>query len=940
MGWSGNLSDLNIIYCGLPGPELSALADLIQPGSESTGAVVSEWPALPDQIVDSSPDLVVIIFEQFLGNNPQIAVEAHEFLHENRVPSLVVLGDDATSQRRIAEMIAGFEVILEPPYDESRVADAMAEALDQHPSSEISLAESGDYAAVTIAQAGATALSAELHHRELWPDEEELWLTPVPGQEIDDDSELGDEEDDEDEEELAAVGPPPPVSEKELGSMSSHTDRFGHPAVIAVPLDTVDEAEGESGPVEELDLSDWSQSAGLTDTDFTHPDPETTQPEPESIDLEPAQPEPVEERFSVETEEAGNGDEELEVRDWTDTVYDAPITDHGFDSAISSDPRVETMPSTPPVEPEEPIQAASIVTVELPDLSLGNLVDTPALQVFFGHWVLGHTGRLVLRMGRINREVAFSEGTPGLVDAPIIDPATRNRVLASLVWSDGTYSFHEGSFATDRFCAFGDPLELIHSAIHQGLSLNQVIAPLTPMLKRFPILTTRVHMFQRNISRLGRAESFLERCGDQNLENIAGSMSEGMEETLKDALFCYYGGLIFFSEGPIQGPVELRLETVKRFSPASEGASGPRREAGNLDEDAILADLSRQIRQYQGMTPYGIFSLEPGDGRNRVKETYYKLVKDHHPDTYALARSPDIQPMAEMAFRMIRDAYGSLMRSEKSDTEAPRSTVTDQGTSGSPSFVDGSASGPHTGVRYAIGRGGRESIETTAIGMDSTPKAENAEDAARKPEKPKPRDRRISKDKARKTNPPRRRRKSRGKSHDVTADGPSTTQRRRFNRSNSGRIMARVKSDVGTEMDPKQLFKTGNTLLGSGSNERAMKAFEKALEKDPENTTYLAHYAWAMYLVDTEKAAKVTKLLKEAAKKGEGGSVEWPTLFLGHLMTAEGRADQGVEYYERCLQANPNNIEAKRRLRLHDMRKSAGGGFLDKLFKPKKKKKK
>ena len=151
--------------------------------------------------------------------------------------------------------------------------------------------------------------------------------------------------------------------------------------------------------------------------------------------------------------------------------------------------------------------------------------------------------------------------------------------------------------------------------------------------------------------------------------------------------------------------------------------------------------------------------------------------------------------------------------------------------------------------------------------------------------------------------------------------------------------MASIKSDVGVDMDPRQLFKTGTTLLGSGSNSRALQTFKKALDQDESNATYLAHYAWAMYLVDNGDVGKATKLLKDAVKLAQGSDLEWPTLFLGHLYMAEGNPNGGVENYRKALTANPGNIEAKRRLRLHDMRNKGTGSFLDKLFSKSKKKK-
>jgi tetratricopeptide (TPR) repeat protein len=85
-----------------------------------------------------------------------------------------------------------------------------------------------------------------------------------------------------------------------------------------------------------------------------------------------------------------------------------------------------------------------------------------------------------------------------------------------------------------------------------------------------------------------------------------------------------------------------------------------------------------------------------------------------------------------------------------------------------------------------------------------------------------------------------------------------------------------------------------------------------------------------MYLVDKEwlKEAK-TRLLEVIQSSSE---VEFAPLFLGNILSAEGKHEEALKYYRRCLAVNPDNVEAQRRVRLHRMRTERKDGIFDRLF--------
>jgi tetratricopeptide (TPR) repeat protein len=131
--------------------------------------------------------------------------------------------------------------------------------------------------------------------------------------------------------------------------------------------------------------------------------------------------------------------------------------------------------------------------------------------------------------------------------------------------------------------------------------------------------------------------------------------------------------------------------------------------------------------------------------------------------------------------------------------------------------------------------------------------------------------------------------------------------------------------------NPEQRFKFGVSCLKTGAVDRAREAFAEAVEAEPENGLYLAHFHYSRYLIDQSAAKGVIARLKDLARDDEGR--ETALLFLGHIERGRGKLDLATKYYRLCLRMNPRNVEAKRQMRLFDMRTSKRKtGVLERLF--------
>jgi CheY-like chemotaxis protein len=636
--------------------------------------------------------------------------------------------------------------------------------------------------------------------------------------------------------------------------------RFNH--MIGLPVDFEDMARAVRSAIEADDRS-----------------------EPGSADSEPGQG--LSDIESHSDSAPGLPERSSEITDEYDAVDDTGVPGAGF---FSLPPRASAA-SLPP--------NATTYASTLPALKLGSFGGAHPLRVLFAHHVAQSTGILRLKSGALIREIAYRNGDPGILGVRLIDPGKREKILSSLLWEDGSYQFDERQIPTMEFCKFGDVLELIFSAIVQGMGLNQLAPPLTRVLKNYPAVTDRVADNQALFDRLPGVRDFLDACGSETLETLVGVRPSEMQLTLQSAFFCRTVDAVAFMREPALGMVVIRHEfrgqsaawaRVKRVDTSATIDS-------QKHEGRLMEDLAERAAMYQRQEPYDIFGLRPGCGREAVQTVYYEMVKAHHPDTYALARSPDIKPLAEMVFRLVREAQSKLVKLEPGSPKKaaklkplPVEKVVPATTSHE--FLDDAEAGSSAGRRRA--------------------------------------------------RRPRRRRRFGGRDGgSVGAHASQGTKGGRFSKSKAGSdfrrrpisgVKAVIQDDPGSRYSPEEHYKNGLVLLKGGSPGEAVAAFRMASEGDPGNGTYAANHAWSMYL-DDPNTAEAVKIMLQEMSLSDTGDLELIALYLGCILRAEGDEKTASKLFERCLSYNPGNTEAQRQLRLYDMRQAKRGeSIIDKLF--------
>ena len=125
-------------------------------------------------------------------------------------------------------------------------------------------------------------------------------------------------------------------------------------------------------------------------------------------------------------------------------------------------------------------------------------------------------------------------------------------------------------------------------------------------------------------------------------------------------------------------------------------------------------------------------------------------------------------------------------------------------------------------------------------------------------------------------------------------------------------------TDVNEIMRAEQLFEQAGAMIRRRDFLNAQSVLEEATRVNPD-PTYFATLGWVTFNLNPGSPgnlSKAVRLLKKAVQ--EQGNLALAFQYLGSIAYARGNADEARKWWMRCLQAEPNNIEAARGLRQLD----------------------
>jgi tetratricopeptide (TPR) repeat protein len=134
-------------------------------------------------------------------------------------------------------------------------------------------------------------------------------------------------------------------------------------------------------------------------------------------------------------------------------------------------------------------------------------------------------------------------------------------------------------------------------------------------------------------------------------------------------------------------------------------------------------------------------------------------------------------------------------------------------------------------------------------------------------------------------------------------------------------------TDVNQILHAEQLCDEGIALLRRRDHKRAIQTFREAFSLNPSQAIYLAYLGWS-YFVDNPASQPAVNEAVNTLKKAVGmqGNLALGYQFLGQIALQREQHDEARRWLQKCVELEPNNVEAQRGLRLVAQRSGGGGG--------------
>lgn len=383
-------------------------------------------------------------------------------------------------------------------------------------------------------------------------------------------------------------------------------------------------------------------------------------------------------------------------------------------------------------------------------------------------------------------------------------------------------------------------------------------------------------------------------------------------------------------------------------------------------------ELKQRLEELSKKTPYGVFELWEGCGRDLVRKRFYELVKENHPDRYGGNVDASIRDSAQEIFLLIKSSYDKLLMVEGVQTvaERPSTAQTLEESSGARRDVlnrlnqRARDAGLEEMSEPGVAMPNRLDLTATAPGLDessevrqllasrlakltqqvqarqlqqtipgrtaqSTPTDRNAATAMDEEER-RAKLARLAQKKSSlfETNPGLR------GGEPIPGLGVKPVP---------ADVLTRTSPGVKKEPDAKELFNEGYQQFKLQRYAEALELFQKACDKEAGNGLYLTLRAYTSFLVDPSKRDEAEKALREALQAKHRQAQPDAHLFLGYILKTKGKVEEAQRHFEYALELNPTSHEAEREIRLYKMRKEAppppqpagaeAAGIFKKLFK-------
>lgn len=565
------------------------------------------------------------------------------------------------------------------------------------------------------------------------------------------------------------------------------------------------------------------------------------------------------------------------------------------------------------------------------DLS-GTLAEVSLVRALYTLAFTGPSGVLVLKHGELERRYAIYQGRPRKIHRP--EFSELSTLSSAFAWDKGKYRFDAETLPEGPT---EEPFGFIYQAIARHMPPRHIMQQMMPHMRTYPVHTDLWQARAEELGGLALLERLMKACdGQTTLEQALGSLGADATKGFQAALFATKTDLLSLQSDPTFRTVSiqynreitrLRQQRVEVQSKDSKAYRAKGSGRANLE-----AELSKFLQHLEHATPYEIFDVWEGCGRKIIRNKFYAMVKQHHPDVYGGNISGDVKRLVQEIFITIKDTYQELEKIEH-EQRCPRPAPAPDNQSGdlgdqrsfgaeaappsphtsrpkpSPAQTPPGAERPDGGQQTNKVRQSR--IERLKVKRNATPIG-----LGREPSVPL------------QTNPPRKRRKS-------TGDRRAKLDRIRKN-SSSGKATTGAHKPADTAANA---FNSGYTAWRENDNiDLAARHFSTAYNLEPNSGKYMTFYGYFLFLKDASNLDDALRILEKAIGLKDRQSLPDAHVFMGNLLTFKQNDNAALRHYKIALRLNPASRDAQRAIRLHEKRsnkpqQSEGVAFLKNLFK-------
>lgn len=145
-------------------------------------------------------------------------------------------------------------------------------------------------------------------------------------------------------------------------------------------------------------------------------------------------------------------------------------------------------------------------------------------------------------------------------------------------------------------------------------------------------------------------------------------------------------------------------------------------------------------------------------------------------------------------------------------------------------------------------------------------------------------------------------------------------------------------TDVNQILRGEQLFDQAQAMIRRRDWNGAKPVLEEAIQMNPGDALYYANLGWVTYNLNPRSQQHLTdavQSLKRAVQEQENCPIAYQ--YLGQIAFARGQVLEAKRWWQKCIEWEPNNIEASRGLRMlnsrEDKDRSSKSGLLGKFLK-------